>query len=193
MTLEVIRETATHQYEHHQKVAIFGQIAEIVQPGDEAGPRTTVGEKVVLSWGTYGAGCEIVPSGRALFATPGTELFVNMSALPRPSWIDGLRTYDVEGQWRGTSIVFAPQFVSPRRRARGDTVQTEVMTPAEFMAMYQVLTPSGSPVTRAMQEFLQWAMENPQLARKYPACAMVQVAEANLHHRGGGNRDDPCQ
>jgi hypothetical protein len=163
-----------------RKISIFGQVAEVIQPGYDIDPRTKSGEKVVFVWWSYGAGCEILPGGRALGVDPGTVLFVDLDPLPRPSWIDGLKTYDVEGQFRGTSSLYAPQFVSNKAPIQPNTSQSPPMSAEEFMTMYRRLPVFGSSTRGAIQQFLVWTKDNPLLARKYPACAMAEVAEMNL-------------
>lgn len=183
----------TKQLPHDEKISLYGQILEVIQPGYEASPKTAVGEKVVLIWWSYGPGCEIVPTRRALGATPGSQLFVNLTPLPRPSWINGMKSYDVEGQLTGTASLYSLEFVAAPNMAQGDTTFTVRMTAAEFMKMYRVLTPHGSSTEAGMQQFLLWAKDNPQLARKYPACAMLHLSEANLTPRSRRPMDASCR
>ena len=162
--------------------AVYGQIAELrrTEPGM---PGMSAGNRIVLVWWQLGASCERVVPRRAIEAEAAVEVFIAVPLLrPRPEWIGGLPTFDVDFEDRANNLVYSESLT----RTRSPPSLPAFMTAREYADFYVGL-PLHSAFRRnagdAIAQIVHWGEAHPNLARKYPAADNIAAARARIRLR----------
>jgi hypothetical protein len=162
---------------------VFGQVFVVTMTN---GPRThhlTIGQRVVLVWWTYDAGCNTYFPNSAL-NIPGAEtVFVTRDPLPRHQWVNAMPTYDVNQKFLFTHAIYSSHFQSRVRYSRSDTMAATPLTAAEYAQLYEMLPVSSLRRDEwlvAAQTFLDWAQRNPGIASRQPGAILVDLVRRNM-------------
>ncbi|HEX8692810.1 MAG TPA: hypothetical protein VF746_10340 [Longimicrobium sp.] len=190
-TLEAGAGAVTYRWEQRPGVPnplprpiIRGQVVEVERLGGLAAARLggRVSRAVLVPWG-YGADCRTEPwVGNPHWAEPGTRgLFTAMLRDPA-HWVDGLPTFDVFNPYSGPY----PQRAEAKRYSE-DGADPLLLGIDEYFALLDLLPTEEeleASAARAFEPLLAWARRHPELARRYPANALLRF----VRHEVGYDR-----
>ena len=131
-------------------------------------------EALVVPW-SYGPACQPIPwAASARWAPVGTPAAYRLHLRPEAEWAGGLPVFDAfraELQPYPHGLLASP----PSER--------DTLTPAEFTALYAALptdTDARERPAAAQRALAAWERANPELARRFPAVAVLRNARAAI-------------
>jgi hypothetical protein len=171
---------------------VYGQIAEVRRSNAFLGrPDARPGQRILIIWWTYSAGCgRALPDPRSRAAI-GEEVFITVRPRPHHEWINGIPTYDADLIREGTHWIYIPSRVdSLMVFYPADSIRVSPMSAHEYAEMFNALPGKAMlPWQAGANQLLAWAKRNPGLARKFPACELVSRARSALSNNYASFRD----
>ncbi|MEW5930168.1 MAG: hypothetical protein AB1941_22145 [Gemmatimonadota bacterium] len=160
--------------------AVYGQVVEVERIGGMAARRLEgyAGRAVVVPW-DYGPDCKPTPwAGSARWVEPGSRGLFVASLRDTAHWAGGLPTFDVHSP--GSDPY--PQ----RTMRRGRSLPADsLLSVDDYFALMELL-PHPDRVERAAADayrpLLQWAERHPELARRYPASRILEIAGGEIEY-----------
>jgi hypothetical protein len=174
-----------------QTLSAFGQIVQITRfaEGTEpAGPdvrealKRSNGRAVLVPWG-YDPSCRTVGWGRASYRWVKSSMpaFVSAQLRPRSAWANGIPTFDVH------TAYLEPYPHEPWLNARHfqepPKDRSQLLTAAEYFQLYGALPTFEAwkeAPEKSLQQIKQWLQTHPRVAKRYPANALLEEAEAEV-------------
>lgn len=162
---------------------VYGQVATVEQvPGADAAIFPAGINRVVLvPWG-YDASCRrTLWTSSARWVEPGTRgLFIWADLRPREQWVEGVPTFDVGDPYQTPY----PQ------KAYGDSLRS-IEQVIELLELLPLQAEYEADAEAARRPLLAWARANPELARRYPASALVRDAVYDVRYARLKRIDSP--
>jgi len=153
---------------------VYGQVVQVERFGGAAaaGLPGTTGRAVLVPWSTHGDCSPRRWEGSARWMEPGAHGVVVGRLRDRAEWVDGMPTFDV----REPFAFPHPQRLAGRSR-RPDA--PPLLGAEEYFGVLELLPTleqASSSAARAYAPLFAWAAREPELARAYPASAILEDA-----------------
>ncbi|HEU4557961.1 MAG TPA: hypothetical protein VFS20_08935 [Longimicrobium sp.] len=160
---------------------IYGQVVDVERMGGLAarGLDPAVKRVVLVPWG-YGADCGPTPWTRsARWVAPGTRGLFTATLRDPAHWAGGLPTFDVHTPGANPY----PQTVHPDRY---DQEADSILSMDDYFSVLEILPSAeqaNASAAEAFKPLFRWAEQRPELARRYPASDMLQIASYNVGYQ----------